>query len=88
MSHKPLEFLALDDTIFDQVRRQETTGMSPEHVALVQKGKQMLNLLDQRLGPQHVQMARKVPSELTKGSSASEICDVVRMLHDPMLLSS
>lgn len=79
MSHAPTEFLALDDNIFDDIRRKRTDGMSEEHVKLVTQGKHMLKLLDQRLGPQHVQMARKVPSELTQGSTAGKIGEVVCM---------
>lgn len=79
MSHVPSEFLSLDDNIFDEIRRKSTTGMSPEHLQLVTEGKHMLSLLDRRLGPQHVQMARKVPSGLTQGSNANEINEVVRL---------
>lgn len=79
MSHVPSEFLSLDDNLFDEIRRKSTTGMSPEHLQLVKEGQHMLALLDQRLGPQHVQMARKVPSELATGSTPSEISEVVRL---------
>lgn len=78
MSHAPSQFLSLDDNILDEIRRKSTAGLSPEHVQLVSEGKQMLSLLDRRLGPQHVQMARKVPSVLTQHKTASEISEVVR----------
>jgi hypothetical protein len=72
------QFLKLDDTIFDDIRRQDAEDL-PEHKqhALLD-GQRLLSLLDRRLGPQHVQMSRKVPSALTQGSSAADICTIVR----------
>jgi hypothetical protein len=77
MSHVPSEFLSLDDNIFDEIRRRNTAGLSSEHAKMLREGKRMLALLDQRLGPQHVHMARKVPPALIQGASGSDINKVV-----------
>jgi hypothetical protein len=77
MSHIPSEFLSLDDNIFDEIRRKITAEMSSEHSELLNKGKQMLALLDQRLGPQHLQVARKVPAGLIQGASGGDINKLV-----------
>lgn len=87
MSHAPSQFLSLDDNILDEIRRKSTIELSSEHVQLLTEGKQMLSLLDRRLGPQHVQMARKVPSGLTQEKTTSEISEVVRPVEGlPFLL--
>lgn len=69
--------MTLDDTIFDDIRRKQPEELPECQQHALLDGQRLLSLLDRQLGPQHVQMSRKVPSALIQGTSAADIRTIV-----------